>query len=266
VSVTCETMRMLLYPYQDGSLSDDEQERVVAHLTVCDDCRDELLLIRSIDEALTAEPLIEPGRGFTKRVMARIPKEACGAIRALLYPYQDGSLTAPERERVAGHLRECSTCRNELLLIRSIDEALAAEPLIEPGRGFTKRVMARIPKEAWHPAVNWWVVLPWVGGYTVMAGIIYRIVTLFYQRQASIAGEAFAAKFLHVMKRFVEGVPTVEGLDTRILTLVQNITELVRQIDLHQFEMPLAMLTSFLIIFVVQRATDAVVGKVRVLR
>jgi hypothetical protein len=49
-----------------------------------------------------------------------------------LFPwYLNGTLGGRERQRVEGHVQECSTCRDELAKERRIYEEMAAEPSVE---------------------------------------------------------------------------------------------------------------------------------------
>jgi anti-sigma factor RsiW len=49
-----------------------------------------------------------------------------------LFPwYLNGTLGGPERQRVDGHVRECSTCRDELAKDRRIYQEMGVEPSVE---------------------------------------------------------------------------------------------------------------------------------------
>ena len=49
-----------------------------------------------------------------------------------LFPwYLNGTLGGRERQRVDGHVQECSTCRDELAMERRIYEGMAVEPRVE---------------------------------------------------------------------------------------------------------------------------------------
>jgi hypothetical protein len=75
-------------------------------------------------------------------------------IADLIPWYLNGTLGARERQRVEGHLQECSTCRDELARERRIYEAMTVEPSVEymPAPSL-KRLQAAISgRGAEHPA------------------------------------------------------------------------------------------------------------------
>ena len=129
----------------------------------------------------------------------------CGAIRALLYLYQDGSLESSDRERVARHLTICNDCQRDLLLMERIDEALSTESLIEVRADFTKAVMARIPVGARHPIWSWRKFLLWFGGYIVAVAAMYWTVTALWKKPVFGMGENLVEKVPSVVGRLVEG-------------------------------------------------------------
>jgi predicted anti-sigma-YlaC factor YlaD len=52
---------------------------------------------------------------------ARIPSSKCDSrIRGLFIPYLNDDVTSRQRIRIHTHLRKCSECRSELLLMYSI--------------------------------------------------------------------------------------------------------------------------------------------------
>jgi anti-sigma factor (TIGR02949 family) len=55
----------------------------------------------------------------------------CGGAQALLEPYLDGELEAPEAERLRAHLARCPPCAAELRLAAGIRRALRALPELE---------------------------------------------------------------------------------------------------------------------------------------
>lgn len=63
------------------------------------------------------------------------------------------------------HLASCGACRRELQSLRSLDEALAGLPSLEPSPGFTDAVMARVRlpmpwyRKAWARIVQHWLAL-----------------------------------------------------------------------------------------------------------
>ena len=86
-----------------------------------------------------------------------------GTAQNELQAYLDGTL-APERARaVRAHLDGCAACRAELALLREVDEALRAWPVLTEPEGLTERVLASLAmtsqlrtagapqaRQAWH--------------------------------------------------------------------------------------------------------------------
>jgi anti-sigma factor RsiW len=82
---------------------------------------------------------------------------SCWFIRRRLGAYQDGELAPPVRERVAGHVRGCESCRRELETLRQLRSVLTLEAPELPDAvwtAFWPQVRARIaaPEPAAAPA------------------------------------------------------------------------------------------------------------------
>lgn len=66
----------------------------------------------------------------------------------------------PEQEE---HLEACGRCRRELRALRSLDEALAGLPPLEPSTGFTDAVMARVRLPVpWYRRLWAWLARHWL--------------------------------------------------------------------------------------------------------
>jgi len=61
-----------LQAYLDGTLPPEEGRAVRAHVDGCAECRAELALLREVDEALRAWPVLPEPEGLTVRVMAAV--------------------------------------------------------------------------------------------------------------------------------------------------------------------------------------------------
>lgn len=74
------------------------------------------------------------------------PPAGCGSVRGdlgfLLSPELDPERAASLRE----HLEGCGACRVVYARVKANYEALRREPAIEPGEGFARRVMDRLPR------------------------------------------------------------------------------------------------------------------------
>ena len=75
-----------------------------------------------------------------------------------LFPwYLNGTLGSRERQRVEGHLQECSTCREELAKERRIYEEMAVGPR---RLGAAKTTEQETAAEPWRAASRWWPPAP----------------------------------------------------------------------------------------------------------
>lgn len=78
----------------------------------------------------------------------------------------------PRREQ-KGHLEACGRCRRELRALRSLDEALAALPPLEPSAGFTDAVMRRVRLPVpWYRRLWALVVRHWLGLSMAASGVL----------------------------------------------------------------------------------------------
>lgn len=68
----------------------------------------------------------------------------CRQIQALLERYVDQELSPAERQRVDAHLRECDRCRNELAILRQLNEAGQRYTVDEPLPEYWNDLQARI--------------------------------------------------------------------------------------------------------------------------
>jgi hypothetical protein len=71
-----------------------------------------------------------------------------------LIAYRDGE--GKEREVIAGHLKECAGCREELARIEAVFGALDAMPIPDPGEDYGQRVWQRIAPKLGEKKARWW--------------------------------------------------------------------------------------------------------------
>jgi hypothetical protein len=68
----------------------------------------------------------------------------CHRIEKKLSAYQDGELSASEREQVERHLADCHSCREQYVRLQQFWQALGDQSEIRPTPGFYKRVSQKI--------------------------------------------------------------------------------------------------------------------------
>jgi predicted anti-sigma-YlaC factor YlaD len=80
----------------------------------------------------------------------------CDDVGPLLLRRLDGRLAAADDDRVAQHLAQCGSCRDELASQAVVAEILASRPTTEAPRDFASRVMAELdPAPGWLEMLNW---------------------------------------------------------------------------------------------------------------
>lgn len=87
--MTCGEMESLLAGLLDGALSEEERNRVEAHLRTCETCRKTLAELENADRLVKSMEEVEPPPWLKTRVMARVLEEARGKpgiLRMLFYP------------------------------------------------------------------------------------------------------------------------------------------------------------------------------------
>jgi anti-sigma factor (TIGR02949 family) len=77
----CEDIRGKLQEYLDGELVSEESRAVKAHLAACSACREDLRLLRQVNDGLATLPVLEEPVNFTARVMAQISPTSLPAFR-----------------------------------------------------------------------------------------------------------------------------------------------------------------------------------------
>ena len=91
--MTCGDMENLLAGLVDGALSEEQRNRVEAHLRTCETCRKALADLENADRLVKRMEEVEPPPWLKTRVMARVLEEAReetrakpGILRMLFYP------------------------------------------------------------------------------------------------------------------------------------------------------------------------------------
>jgi predicted anti-sigma-YlaC factor YlaD len=65
----------------------------------------------------------------------------CRKVCGLLQPLLEGDLREPKARRVEAHLVSCAACRREAELLRTLDRALAEEPVLLPPPELPERII-----------------------------------------------------------------------------------------------------------------------------
>jgi anti-sigma factor RsiW len=105
---------LIRFIYQEAASNDILE--IQKHIEGCEKCREEVMLIRALDEALPEMIHAEPSR----EVLAEKCPDA-----VTLAAYLDGSHSPEERARVETHLAYCQSCLDDLV---AAADGLASEP------------------------------------------------------------------------------------------------------------------------------------------
>src|SRR5262249_8882829 len=73
-----------------------------------------------------------------------------------LIAYREGE--PADREKIAGHLRECEACRRELDRIEAVLQALSDFPVPDPGEDYERRVWQALAPKLPEKRARWWQV------------------------------------------------------------------------------------------------------------
>jgi anti-sigma factor RsiW len=117
--------------------------------------------------------------------------------RGELQAYLDGTLPPEFARAVRAHMDECADCRAELALLREVDQALRAWPLLPEPEGLAARVMAEV--RAATPPPPWVAPWPWLRAHwsevLLGAALAATIVVLALSLRAWSANAALDLRF-----------------------------------------------------------------------
>jgi hypothetical protein len=77
----------------------------------------------------------------------------CSEARRLLSACLDRDLTFAEDEELRRHLRECTTCRDEMACLENVQTMLRSLPETQPAPGFYESICRRIDEEKAQPSL-----------------------------------------------------------------------------------------------------------------
>ncbi len=158
--MNCSDIEDTLDKFQQGLLSAEERQAFDAHLETCLSCRG---LMKAVSGSLDIPPLPVP-QDLTGSILERTSGRACGRARELLCDYSDGALDSSYAEIISLHLEHCSECTALAQSLAELNEMLPQMGEIDPGMGFTFRVLratSRRPRES-RPSISvrlkqWWL-------------------------------------------------------------------------------------------------------------
>jgi anti-sigma factor RsiW len=99
-----------------------------------------------------------------------------------LQEYVDGQLTPAQTLAIEDHLATCAACRQELSLLRQVDETLAQQPVLQEPADLTAQIMARVraatPVQVRLPWLPWRAIQTYWADAAVSAAFAWAAVTV----------------------------------------------------------------------------------------
>lgn len=155
-----------LQEFVEGALAPSEATSIQEHVDACPRCAAEVAGWRELFAELSDLPELEPSPAFRRRVLADLPPTPSplhrllvrlspfrGSRRArktqhtppdLIQDYLEGLLAPAARNRVAGHLESCETCRSDVLSWSALFASLDSLPRVAPSASFAERVISQV--------------------------------------------------------------------------------------------------------------------------
>lgn len=154
-----------------------------------------------------------------------------GEIDLLLPWYVNGTISGEDRHRVEEHLQECAQCRQEILFLQGLEEAVQMEPTFAPSSDLLRKTLARLEKRGkgfWDRIAEWLAPPPRLRWAVVVVGFAIVLQTAIIIGLMSIPSE----KTYEVLS-----VPsTQQATGPRIvLAFQENITESMMRETLQAF-------------------------------
>ncbi len=146
--------------FLEGSLTPDERQAAEAHLSACAACR---RLAATGSGGL--DGILPPAPGeLTRSILERTSGPACPRAREHLCDFVDGTLETGYAEILAIHLAGCAECSALSESLAELKQTLPLLSEIDPGLGFTSRVLQATAGRPVEPSLSplerlrrWWV-------------------------------------------------------------------------------------------------------------
>jgi len=137
--MNCRTFARILADLQEGTLSPGDRAAAAAHASACDRCR----RLRAVAEGRIDVLSEEAGRDLARAIVQRTSGSACPRAEACLCDFVDGVLDEVSSQLVTVHLESCTDCRALAVGLAELKQTLPEFAELDPGRGFTRAVVAQ---------------------------------------------------------------------------------------------------------------------------
>jgi anti-sigma factor (TIGR02949 family) len=85
-----------------------------------------------------------------------VNRSECEAVVRQLWPYLDGVISEPQRERFVRHLEECTDCTSHFEFARAfLDAVAAAAPRLDENDALRQRVVHALAAEGFVPSAGY---------------------------------------------------------------------------------------------------------------
>ena len=154
--MNCAGLEGRLQKLQDDSLAPEEERAVREHLSSCASCRE---LVQLFSGSLNLPSFRLPA-GLAESILERTSGRACGRVREHLCDFVDGRLESSYGDLLSVHVENCPDCSALAAGLTELRETLPRMAEINPGMGFTRRVLLatsrRLPESRFKPWMRLW--------------------------------------------------------------------------------------------------------------
>lgn len=85
-------------------------------------------------------------------------RSECEAVVRQLWPYLDGVISEPQRERILMHLEACADCTSHFEFARAFLDAVShAAPQLDENEALRSRVVHALATEGFVPSAGYWI-------------------------------------------------------------------------------------------------------------
>lgn len=102
----------------------------------------------------------------------------CEEVRRSVQDYVTRELSPEDRRLFDAHLVECAECQRELAVMTAVVSTLDHQPVMEPSREFTSKVLAGLPRQRTFVPSPWWAL--------ALAPVLSGVAFLFREPVASV--------------------------------------------------------------------------------
>lgn len=159
MTMNCAEFERHLERLMDGDGGEPLDREAQRHLEICSRCRE--LEALALGEPVTTDEGADPG--IAAAIIGRTSGPACGAAAEHLGDLADGRLQGLDLDLVRIHLAHCSECAELAVAMQQLARQLPSMAEVDPGPGFTARVLRATSEAGARSGSPWGARLRWAG-------------------------------------------------------------------------------------------------------